>query len=363
MNEVVLGNLQGSPRRIKTKEQGFKQIGEWDFRAMWSWARLQHGRSVDGRIREHMDMIATMKGKPLTRTERLTQMKLLFGDLVKEVPAEEARKLQFIFEDNRVIAVASLKHLLIPPQEVYQMAKKILSRNFGQPKLLTIAQLDGQTYAVKHDAGFQIGLQIYGGCITTRRAITLTSWCRVQKCLNTLSWLGSGGFDRFGIGSSSGDYERLLRIKVKSDLEPRLRAAIKQSLSNTGSLEKKVEAAKKTPVTLQEARFLVSAFGLSYGLGARLINQIFKRLLKEPETLWGMSMAVSWVAAHGKLRKTPKNVTREVEQRLSTIAGAAILIDDKPLVLEKSIAWLHTHAPNAYHIKNGKLVKGEGSLK
>lgn len=346
--QVIIGHLQ-SPAIIKAKPKSlttkYAPVNDWDHRAMWSWARLQYGRTIDQRIKDHFEMIETMKDARLSKKERKAEMELLFADLVAE--QKKPRMLQFIFDGDKVMAVASLKHLLVPPAEVYDMAKRILGKNYGQPKLIGIRQLNGLAYEVKQQSGFKLGLQVFGGTITTRQAITLTSWLRVEMCLNPLSWLGIGGFGSLGIGGSG--FERILRIKVKADLEPRLRAGIEQALGNMGAIEGRVSKAEKIRLDQEEARIIASALGLSYSLGAKTISQILERYEKEPKTLWGLSMASSWVAAHGKFKKTPNKQDRQVEQKLSTIAGAAILIDDIKAAKEKSLVWLKAH------VKDGKV--------
>lgn len=349
--QVVIGQLK-EPFHIKP-ESPFRgsqaQPVEWDHRAMWSWARLQYKRTIaDAKIKEYFDMITTMKGRALTKEERRNQMGLLFADLVRDQD-KPPRMMQFILDsEGKVMAVASLKHLLIPPAEVYALAKRILSKNYGKPKLERISQLSGLTYEVKQKAGFTLGLQVFGGCITTRQAITMTSWLRVKMCLNPLSWLGVGGFGSMGVVGGTG-FERVLRIKVTKDFEPRFREAIEQTIGNLSSIEKRVRKAQRIKVDPEEARIVASALGLSYSLGAKTIKQIIERLPKEKPSLWGLSMSASWVAAHGKFKKTPKHQERVVEQTLSTIAGAAILIDNIKVAKQKSLEWLKSH------VKQGKI--------
>lgn len=343
--QVVIGKLK-NPFAITVSASKTAMPAEWDHRAMWSYLRLQYGKkTADIKIKDHFDMIQTMKDASLSKKERKKEMELLFADLVTW--QKKPRKMQFIFEGDKVIAVASLKHLLIPPSKVYGMAKRILSKNYGQPRLITVRQLSGLAYEVKHESGIQLGLQIYGGCITTRQAITLTSFLRVESCLNTLSWLGIGNFGKLGLLGSG--FERILRIKARSDLEPRLRAAIEQALGNMGAIEGKMSRAEQIILEEDEARIIASAFGLSYSLGVRTIKQILERYEQEQNSLWGLSMASSWVASHGEFRKTPKNQNRAIEQNLSTIAGATLLIDDIKTTKQKSLEWLKNH------VKKGEI--------
>jgi len=343
--QVVIGKLK-NPFAIKVSASKTAIPENWDHRAMWSYLRLQYGRSVDQKIKDHFDMIETMKGNgKLSKAERKKEMKLLFTDLVDQ--QKKPRMMQFIFDGDRVMAVASLKHLLIPPAEVYTMAKRILAANFQSLSHIRINELSGLTYKVKEAAGMKLGLQLYGGTITTRQAISLSSWLRVEMCLNPLSWLGSGFFANLGVGGLG--FERILRIKVRSDLEPRLRTAIEQALANVEVIERRVSRVEKIRLKRKEAKILMSALGISYSLGAKTIKQVLNRFRKEPKNQWGLSMAASWVAAHGNFKKTPEKQDRTVEQKLSTIAGATLLIDDMKKAKEKSLVWLKAH------IKEGKV--------
>jgi len=319
---------------------------EWDHRAMWSYIRLQYGRkNGDIKIKDHFEMIETMKNAKLSRAERRKEMQLLFADLVAQ--QKRARQMQFIFSGKRIMAVASLKHLLIPPSEVYSMATKILAVNYGKPQPINIHELSGLTFEVREVSGMKFGLQVYGGTITTRQAITITSWLRVQQCLNALSWLGIESFGSLGIGGAG--YERILRIKRKEELEPRIRSGIEQALNKIGNIEKRVHVAEKVKLRQKEAKILMSAMGISYSLGVKTIRQVLERFAKERKNQWGLSMASSWVAAHGTLKKTPESQERAVEQKLSTIAGAVLLIDDIKTAKDRSLEWLKSH------IEQGKV--------
>lgn len=345
MSENVLIGTLTQPHHIKprdpfTKELGFDvsrrttDINRWNYRAMWSYLRLQFGRKIDAAIK------AELEGLP--RAERLIRMAEFFEEAVSK--QEEPRMLQFIVDDSKielnVIAVASLKHLLIPPAEVYGMAEQIIEKSKVMDRY-KMEQLSGRTWQLRELTGLKIGLQIYGGTITTRFAIKITSWLQIHGCLNPLSWLGVGNFKRFGIRAD--DYERILRIKKKEDLKPRLQQGIDQAMKRTNVIMQKAERAKGIPVNYKTAKILISAFGLSYKLGAKTIEQVLGRFEVENKSQWGLAMAASWVAAHGFFMATAEGRGRYVEQRLSTIAGATILVDDIKEVEEKSLAWLKEH--------------------
>lgn len=351
--QIVIGKLQ-TPYVIKaaadSPSKSVDPIKSWDHRAMWSYLRLQHGRKIDAEIKQYFKVISAAAGHNLTKPERKRYMTRLFEDFVEK--QKNPRRVQFIKIQGRVMAVASLKHLLIPPAEVYDMAQKLLAVNYGRPEQVKIDELDGLTYQTKQVAGLNLGLQLHGGTITTRQAITVTCFLHVQLCANPLSWLGVGGFSgRFGIEGSG--YEKILRIKVRHELEPRLRQAITYALGQVDVIEEKAKAAEKVSLKDEEARIIAAAMGLGYDVGKSTVKQVLKQYEKEPKNLWGLSMAYSWVASHGKFRKTPDRMTRHVEQKLSTIAGVTLLLTDKQQAKERSLAWLKSH------VKTGRISKIE----
>lgn len=343
--QVVIGTLK-QPYTVKAADSSSPVINEWDQRARWSYLRLQLGKKkADAVIKNHFDAVETMKQETLTKEEREKEMEHLFNLLVSK--QGKPRKLQFIMDGYKVIAVASLKHLLIPPREVYDIVEEIVRENFPKNKSMSVAQLSGLTYKVKHVAGITFGVQVFGGNITTRKAISLSSWMRVQGCLNPLSWLGLGSFKSFGV--SNGRFERVLRIKVKEDLKPRLKAAIENNMNQINTLDERISEAKKVYLKKDEAAIIASAFGLSWSVGEKVILQVLKRYAQEAQSQWGLSMALSYVAAHGKFRKVPKGVRSDVAQNLSTMAGASMLMKDKNYTKQQCIDWLQNH------IKDGQL--------
>lgn len=359
--QVVIGTLN-DPSAVMAKPFGVEDyrktialyIGEWDHRAMWSYLRLQYGKAkADALIKTHFDVLQTMNDKPLTKEQKMREMKLLFNDMV--AAQKDPRKLQFIFEEDKVVAVASLKHLLIPPREVYGLVEQIIEQRFPNYQSIGVRELSGMTYEVKHVHGITFGVQIFGGNITTRKAISVSSWMRVQACFNPLSWLGLGNFKSFGIGN--GRFERVLRIKVRSDLKPRLEAALQNSTSQVSSLDQRIIEAKAVPLKKTEAAIIASAFGLSWSVGERVIQQVLKRYAQEAQSLWGLSMALSYVSAHGKFRKVPEGSRSDIAQNLSTMAGATMLMRDKNYTKQQCVDWLQSH------IKEGQLESVQRILK
>lgn len=339
--QIVIGKMLDSKRVQTTK--GKHDLGDWDHRAMWSCLRLQFGKqTADKDIHDYFDQIQAQRKKKLTKNERMELMKEYFEQQTQQI--QKPRRIQFILDQgDNVMAVASLKHLLIPPQEVYDLAGEIIKTEYPKLKDIAVAGLQGEQLLIKSVAGIKLGLQVFGGDITTRQAIAVSSWMRVEQCLNVLSWLGIGGLGSILGGGRARDYERVLRIKVKAELEPRLREGIKAALVKEKALEQRLQLTKTVPVKRTDADIIMAALGFSYMVGGRTVQQILDRLDKEPKTQYGMSMASSWVAAHGKLMATPEMKDRKIEQKLSTISAAAILLDDIKEAKERSIEWLQGH--------------------
>ena len=338
-HQIIVGQLKD----IKTLDtpEGKVDLGVWDKRSMWSYLRLNYGRSIDQVIKDALDKVKAGEEARTGFRVRKGFMADVFYDILDKMP-KSPREIQFILDDkNNVKAVASLRHLLVPPEQVYDVIEKIMAeKGMGMMK---VDELQGLCYKVKEIKGIDGGLQIHGGDIITRRAIRVTSMFRIQDCLNPLSWLGVGGFGKFTPNRKFNAIERVLRIKVISELEPRLKNAIMKGLEGQKKLELQIYQAQGLPMTFKTAKILVSAMGLSYGLGGKTIQQVLDQFKsEEKQTQWGLSMALSWVAAHGGLKKTPKTKFRMVNQKLATIGGVTLLLDDIATIEKKSLEWLKT---------------------
>jgi hypothetical protein len=335
--EVVVGKLV-NPQQIDVSGRlvGFK---DFQHRAMWSYLRLQYGRQIDALIR------SLFKDKKVrNKAQAHTVLEKFFWEKVKQADLERVREIQFILRgDDTVMAVASLKHLLIPQSSVYATANTILSDS-GQQRLLIEEDVAGQVVYEREAAGIQYGLQIYAGSINTRFAIRVAVMFKVMQCLNVVSWLGIGSFRQW-IPNANKNYERVLRIKDVTELEPRLKQAMAVAQNGLSRLDAQIQASKKIKLTKKAARALAASMGFSYGLGGSTVKQVLDRYAEEEQTLYGLAMAESWVGKRGDFSP----VAREVSQKLSTMAGASILIKDPKDAEKKSIAWLKSH------IKKGEL--------
>lgn len=357
MVQVIVGELQ-NPALVLAKDDHVPQmpvtVNGWRYRAMWSWLRLQHGRSIDQEIKDTMTEAEVKKGSRLTRADRKKIMNTFFAE---HIQTDKPRRIQFIMDSDFVIAVATLKHLLIPPSDVYTMATKIIETNYPTIKPMAMDELQGLTFSTDQIGidgdSTEVGFQVHGGTITTRQAITVSSLFRVRDCLNPLSFLGIGNFRKF-LTRTERDYERVLRIKVKSDLEPRLRQGIDSVMSVQKRLNEAMEKSKEIPIDEKAGKLIATAMCWSYHIGSKVINQVIERfMLEEEKTKWGLAMATSWVARHGEFKADAD----WAGQRLGTISGATMLIDKPKDAEEKSLAWLKEH------IKDGRPKPLEELLK
>lgn len=326
---VVVGKLE-TPDRIRTDAGDTIKIDEWGGRAVWSFLRLVYGRSIDQAIKNvHKD----------------DREDYFYDRLLK---AKQKRSLQFIMAANDVHAVASTKHLLIQPGQVYKTAAEILGAS-----LKTEDYLDGRIFYSGRFAGIKVGYQIDGGDLTTRFAVRVGVFARVELCFNPLSWLGVSGLGRFALPSN---YERVLRVKKLNELFPRLKAAITNAESNLGDLEKRVDLAKDKHIPLDVVTRINGAMCAAYKLGKKAMQQVMEQYAKEDQTQYGLAMAQSWVAQHGEHRKTPEGKTNHVPQTLSTISGATLLIDNIATADIKADLWLGSQKSKlAQALRKGKL--------
>lgn len=321
MSQVVIGKLQ-STNTITVENWNVDQfVHKWDVRAQWAYVRFVRGQTQgDGEIMR--DGLAEV-----------------FSRVLADAGSSTERTLQFILDDALTVkAVATTNHLLTPPSEVYALATKIAREMFGGMADATFApDLIGMSLTLKEIGNFRLGVQIFGGNILTRNAIIVASMMRVLSCFNPISWLRISEAAMF-TGLHEYAFEKVLRVKTRIELEPRLREALKIAQQRESQIEQALMKSKNLSISESEARIVLSAFGLSFSLGARTVNQMQDRFLLEDQTMFGVSMAASYIANHGTLRKM--RGTEMARQSLSTIAGAAILVGNVQDTVNKSVEWL-----------------------
>ena len=265
--------------------------------------------------------------------------KEIYGEGAVEMAFDEAlennnqRTMQYIMVDGKVEAVATTKHLLIPAEEVMEIARRVSPSLQPQENYTGLLQeLDVELPGVK------VSWQIDPGDILTRRAIRMGTALRVISCFNPLTFVGSGGFDRFfgEYGGRVASHEKILRVEHKVDLEERIKEALTGSESSVESLKAEIENAKKVQVGLWDAKVLLTAFPVAFSAGKKTVRQIVKRYKSEDQTLWGLAQAASYVARYGEFRGNAKVMDR----KLAVVGAAYFNISDVKGVADNCRKWL-----------------------
>jgi len=332
--EVLVGTL--SDLKQVTTAQQVRDVKGFQDRAKWSWLRLHLGRSVDEEIKRRVELRKAALGEKVSS--------VVLDELVTwaiHSPVYQ-RDLQYIVVDGTVKGVATMKHLLVPPEQVLEAAEEIAD---SQGLLLTEQEgLAGLVSTEKEAAGIQVGFHIYGGDILTRKAISVSSFARTIICTNPLTWAGIGNFERFGLGRT---HERVLRIEKITELRPRLERAIAGSREILSKLEELIDRSRRTPVNDREAKAILTAFAKAYGIGLKPIEEVIQRLTVEPKSTFGMAQAASWVARHGETwRATPEGQTGHAKQGMATVGAASLLINDVGVTYARAMEWLRGKFPD-----------------
>lgn len=327
--QVLVGVLKDFDT-VETAE-GDVPLSDMENRAKWSWLRLQRGRSIDAEIKKCLEQMRETN-KAAETEDALDQ---LIGETLWDMGTEQ-RTLQYIVEDDIIKAVATTRHLLIPPDKVMETAERICAGR-GQA-LERDENLIGYVGEREEYAGIRLGFHIFPGDILTRRAISVSSYAQTLSCLNPLTFAGIGNFGRFALKPR---HERVLRIRKISELEPRIDEAICQSWKVIEDLERLIYQSKTCHVSEKEAKTILAAFSHAYGIGLRPVKEVVARLTQEGNTTYGMAQASSWVARHGESwRKTPEGKKPMARQNMATVGAACLLIDDPPATAAKARKWL-----------------------
>lgn len=307
---------------------GITPFGEMSDRARWSFLRLQMGKTTAD------DKISLMKEYPsIKKIPKRERTGVIFNSLCHSynLLGEHQREIQYILIGGDVYAVASTKHLLIPPEEVLTVAGKYTQG------LQASSNLEGVVQDLEELPGLKLGFNLFPGDIVTRRAISIGYYCRVISCFNPLTFVGVGHLSRFFSGRINEGFEKVLRIETKKELDDRIRDAIASSVDGLQNLKDAIADSKSTDVAWIDAKILLAAFPSAYSAGEATVKQIWAQYRKEDQTVWGMAMAVSWVARHGEFSKAAKD---KFNTGLATAAAAYLAVDDIEKVAEQSQKWL-----------------------
>jgi len=334
-SQVLIGTAL-SPTSIYTEDGNIFKVKGFSGRALWSWLRLQQGRKIDEEIKLAVAPYREkLENKKISFAEYKYELKKILKNMMETSLSENQRTIQYIIINGKVKAVASLKHLLIPPEEVMAVAQDILNeRDMSyriDPALAgLVSTTDAQYY------GMNLGFYIHPGDIITRRAISISSYIYTILCTNPLTFAGLGDLGKFGVDEDDKNY-RVLRIQAKDELRPRLERAIDQTIKGEDRLKSMIDYARNNPVDPYEAKIILTAFLRAYNISDKVIEQVLQRLNYEDQTTYGMAQATSYIARHGEFRN---NATVRLRERLSTVAGASLRILDPEETAEKSLKWL-----------------------
>lgn len=316
--QVVIGEMSQLGDRIHTDGGNLVPVNGIDDRAAWSWVRLQMNSRIKGDEYVKAQEVGP-GGKGVAAYERLLHT------------TENQRQLQYIISDDVIKAVASTKHLLLAPEEVIEVAKKV------DEALHAEANFSGLVKQIRDLPGFSINYQLDPGNIFTREAIRMGFNLRVKGCFNPLSFLGGGGFNRFiGTRNPQGKFERILRVEHKVDLEERIRESILSSGEAVEELGETIENSKKIQLSPDQAKTLSVAFPSAWSFGKGIIDQVIHRYREEDQSLWGLAQAASYVARHGEHSGNAKYA----DTRLGVVGAAYLNVSDVDTVVDKCKEWL-----------------------
>lgn len=331
---VLTGTLDPKTSSIKTGTGGAVGYDDFSYRAMWSWLRLHIGRShADVTIQAEKDELEERGFKGMKLREAL-------GDVMRKMIREynTDREVQYIMKGDHVYAVASTNHLLIPPSLVLETAQRVIP----EPTLWSPDQ-GALVSEIEELAGLRLDFGLDPGNILTRRAIRVGYAVTVLACTNPLSWLYGGENEKFFDASPWTRYKnnmsRVLRIDRPESLDDRILEAYNKSVEGKDMISNDVDRAKSTELTTEEAKILGTAFPVSYGAGQKVVKQIMDRYTAEKAsgTLWGLAMAVSYVAKHGE---RSQRATHAFTRNLGGASAGYLWIEDKKAVVDKASDWL-----------------------
>jgi len=327
--QVLIGTL-ADLNKVRT-EEGIREVQGFQDRAMWSWLRLHNTKRVDEEIQKAAEDMKVKEKTPVLEELILEHL----------VDSRHQRQLQYIVVGGEIKAVATTKHLLIPPEEVEAVAYDVLKA--AQVQIEEDPHLKGLIATTETVGGLRFGLHVFPGDILTRRAVSVSAYVGVIICLNPLTWAGIGNFGRFGLAP---EHERILRIQKKAELRARLETAIKGATGEVSALKRMVDYAKTNNVDPREAKIILSAFSKSYGIGDKAIQELLGRLESEDRTTYGMSQAASWTARHGEsFRKTPEGQETHARQSMAVVGAASLLVKEPEVTYEKAMKWLQGQWP------------------
>ncbi|MBC7091524.1 MAG: hypothetical protein H5T50_06405 [Nitrososphaeria archaeon] len=297
---------------------------QFSVKAKWQYARLMLGKKLaDNKYFQYTQKYGKEKALDCIVNEALLvqpQRQLQF--FIKEVVDKRSKNPNATV--RIVCAIATLKHSLIPREEVkkiihdYYMSKGAEYKNaFGY-----------QTYYLQRIetdlGGWKLGISFDTGKINTDKAIKIGASLYIEKCTNVVSFLGFRGF--------GGDFQpintRILRV-TDEGTKDRIVQTLKAIDFQAEKIASKIMENGKQKITFEDASKIIYVLGKSYQIGEKVRNWLleeFKRIPDEYKTSYELAMVLSNAPINPMC--PIKENTKNARANLSTIAGIVLAYSD-----------------------------------
>jgi ribosomal protein S17 len=341
--EIITGIFR-NPRKVK--EVGVvislknKKAIVMNRKAMWSLLRVHFHRAIDKEVKDQKRLGISLEDF------FLEAFKIFKG---------KRKPMQFFLKGNKCMACATMKHPTTTSEEVYKIFNKALKKQ--KLKLEEKEGITGKILILQKTKIASFGLNINTGDIYTGRAIRISTYVEILQCLNPLSFAG------LSMRQSTSQIQpikaRILRFESLTRIPDRIGEAIAVMKPELIKIETRLDETKKIAINPNQAMTLITAFGCSYGLGAKPLKKAYDRFIEsEQKSLFGLAMACSYIVEHKpEIFRKNANIAKT---NLATIAGAILLINKLPQTVESCKKFVK-HEPVAQVIEArilGKLPIG-----
>lgn len=327
-------------------------------KALWGWGRLQEGRkSFDQRVQDAYAQMLKNEGLDSETIQKADQIRLkraasteAFGEVYLDM--KEQRPFQAIIGwtrrgDPQLFSVASFKHVLLDPERVMELGKKVFSS-------LGVNEYDRHSGVVRADQllglygehnGLNLGLSFSAGNIYTQHAIAISQMVELEVCTNPLLWLGNM-LSSYIKGARIEWRTRILRLTKIGDekvLESRLIETVKDVQSGEKGLLKVIEGSKRKGITSLMGETILKAFSSSYGIGEAVQGEIMSEYQESNgASLYDLAQATSHIAWSSEGFRKDATRARSV---LTGIAAVLTTIQDPKATFEVCKERLAAKAP------------------
>lgn len=350
MAKIIIGKItdvemEDDKAYIKIQDKRLKVSNK----AMWGILRTHFTRKIDKEVKDHKEEYLEDNSKANWPIE-------FRGFFHEKMVKSTKRELQFIMDDDekQLIAVATLKHSLMKPDEVYQIVTKTVEK-MGLSSRYEEAVV-GRIVHMKKTKWADYGLQVVAGDLTTYRAISVSLFVQAKQmglgCLNPLTFLD---LKRDLVRRILGEIPtvvtpKIFRYESKTQIPARIERSIESMKPYLVELEKRMAHFNFPKIQDEQAKTLLSSIGSSYGLGRKVIQECFDDYNKrKTKNLLSLSMSTSQVAKHKP--KSFRKGTKWARQHLADISGALLLISNVQKATTKAKKYLGEH-PEAKEIYN-----------